>query len=94
MVSQLPFWAAYTNKGSRVSVSCFASHIESAPGFRSQPLLFLIYFKDIPEVTQATSALLADDTLLYRVDCVGENQDSACCRLQQDILLFSIGHHQ
>ena len=35
------------------------------------PLLFLIYFKDIPEVTQATSALLADDTLLYRVDCVG-----------------------
>ena len=34
-------------------------------------LLFLIYFKDIPAVVRATSALFADDTLYYWGDYMG-----------------------
>ena len=52
------------------------------------PLLFLIYFKDIPEVTQAATVLFADDTLLYRTDCHGSSQN-VCCRLQSDLLQLS-----
>ena len=33
------------------------------------PLLFLVYFKDIPASTEASSALFADDTLLYEQTC-------------------------
>ena len=46
------------------------------------PLLFIIYFKDIPSVTQAWSALFADDTLLFRDDCQGAN---GCCFLSSDL---------
>ena len=48
------------------------------------PLLFLIYFKDIPTVTEAMSALFADDTLLYRSDCEGRAKDP-CCKLSADL---------
>ena len=33
------------------------------------PLLFLIYFRDIPSVMASTTAMFADDTLLYDADC-------------------------
>ena len=46
------------------------------------PLLFIIYFKDIPSVTQACSALFADDTLLFRDDRQGAN---GCCSLSSDL---------
>ena len=52
------------------------------------PLLFLIYFKDIPEVTRASTALFADDTLLYRSNCVGGNR-TRCCELFSDLCKFS-----
>lgn len=49
------------------------------------PLLFLIYFKDIPSSTDASSALFADDTLLYRTDCRGNDQ----CVLSSNLGQFS-----
>lgn len=48
------------------------------------PLLFLIYFKDIPSVVSAASALFADDTLIYRCDCKGQRQ-TPCCQLGRDL---------
>ena len=48
------------------------------------PLLFLIYFKDIPAVVRATSALFADDTLLYWGDCMGD-RSTPCCGIQDDL---------
>ena len=47
-------------------------------------ILFLIYFKDIPTVIKAVSALFADDTLVYRGDCKGERQ-TPCCGIQGDL---------
>ncbi len=44
------------------------------------PLLFLIYFKDIPSSTKASSALFADDTVLYRKDCQGDH-----CNLSENL---------
>lgn len=35
------------------------------------PLLFLLHFRGIPEATSATSALFADDTMIYRNNCLG-----------------------
>ena len=50
------------------------------------PLLFLLYFKDIPSSTDASSALFADDTLLYRTDCQGNGQ----CSLSSNLSQFSL----
>ena len=49
------------------------------------PLLFLIYFKDIPSVVDAVCTLFADDTLLYRCDCAGSRK-SPCCSLASDLV--------
>ena len=48
------------------------------------PLLFLIYFRNIPSIVSATTALFADDTLIYRGDCVGQ-RCTPCCRLGEDL---------
>ncbi len=48
------------------------------------PLLFIIYYKDIPAVISATSALFADDTLVYSCDCQGQRKDP-CCNIGQDM---------
>lgn len=48
------------------------------------PLLFLIYYKDLPSVIDAAAALFADDTLIYRTDCKGQDQHP-CCRLSADL---------
>lgn len=46
------------------------------------PLLFIVHFKDLPSAVCASSALFADDSLLYCTDCSGNSQPSPCCRLQ------------
>ena len=48
------------------------------------PLLFLIYYKDIPSVASALTALFADDTLLFHPTCQGF-KSSPCCPLQADL---------
>ena len=53
------------------------------------PLLFLLYFKDIPASTNAKSALFADDTMLYRTDCTG-GELTPCCPLQSDLSALSV----
>ena len=59
------------------------------------PLLFIIHYKDIPAATKATTALFADDTLLYRANCCGANRtpcselsDSFDCELSVDLRDF------
>ena len=47
-------------------------------------LLFLIYYKDIPTVTAAMTALFADGTLLFHPACHG-SKNSPCCLLQADL---------
>ena len=44
-------------------------------------LLFLTYYKDIPTVTAAMTALFADDTLLFHPACHG-SKTCPCCPLQ------------
>ena len=48
------------------------------------PLLFLLHFRSIPDITSAASALFADDTLLYKDDCRGCTA-GRCCDLQQAV---------
>ena len=48
------------------------------------PLLFLIYYKDIPSVASALTALFADDTLWFHPTCQGF-KSSPCCPLQADL---------
>ena len=48
------------------------------------PLLFLIYYKDIPSVASALTALFADDMLLFHTTCLGF-KSSPCCPLQADL---------
>ena len=48
------------------------------------PVLFLIFFKDIPTVVRASSALFAYDTLLYRGDCAGDRR-TPCCSFENDL---------
>ena len=46
------------------------------------PLLFIIYFRDLPDSVAATSCLFADDTLVYDTEC--STAPSSCCRLPRD----------
>ena len=48
------------------------------------PLLFLIHSRGVSEATSAVSALFADDTMLFRDDCIGGRQQP-CCKLQEDL---------
>ncbi len=48
------------------------------------PLLFVIYFRDLPERLSTTSALFADDALMYDSDCRGSNLP-VCCHLYDDL---------
>ena len=47
-------------------------------------LLFLIYYKNIPSVASALTALFADDMLLFHPTCQGF-KSSPCCPLQADL---------
>ena len=47
------------------------------------PLLFLLFLKDLPTAVSGSSALFADDTLVY--DRCAVTSMSPCCRLQQDL---------
>lgn len=46
------------------------------------PLLFVIYFRDLPDAVEASSSLFADDTLVYDTECSVTH--SSCCGLLQD----------
>ena len=48
------------------------------------PLLFLIHTRGVSEAMSAVSALFADDTMLFRDDCIGGRQQP-CCKLQEDL---------
>ena len=45
------------------------------------PLLFIVYMSDLPDVVSGSSALFADDTLVYD-QCHG-GPVTTCCRLQR-----------
>lgn len=47
------------------------------------PLLFILHFKDLPSAVCASSALFADDSLIYRADCRGDCVEGPCCQLQE-----------
>ena len=47
------------------------------------PLLFIVYMSDLPDVVSGSSALFADDTLVYD-QCHG-GPVTTCCRLQRDL---------
>ena len=52
------------------------------------PLLFLIYFRDLPSVVQSTCKMFADDTLVYDTHCGGQHS-SPCCRISSDLRAVS-----
>ena len=78
----LPLWTAYPNQSKQTPVLAFYYYVWSSPVLG--PLLFLIYYKDIPSVTSALTALFADDTLLFHPSCQGF-KSSPCCPLQADL---------
>ena len=71
------------------SVSASATITSAVPqGSVLGPLLFQLYFRDIPTVASAIAAPFADDTLLYRNNCHG-NRVTPCCGLGKDLALLS-----
>ena len=52
------------------------------------PLLFILFYHDLPSVVSATCAMFADDTLLYDL-CSGSGESNSCCRLGQDLMEWS-----
>ena len=48
------------------------------------PLLFILYFRDLPSVVQATCKMFADDTMVYDTNCSG-HRSSPCCKLSSDL---------
>lgn len=52
------------------------------------PLLFILFYRDLPCVISAPSAMFADDTLLYD-RCSGADKSQPCCRLQKDLTNLS-----
>ena len=48
------------------------------------PLLFVLYFSDLPAAVKTNCALFADDTLVYDTNCSG-GTSAPCCQLQSDL---------
>ena len=48
------------------------------------PLLFIIYYRDLPSMVSSSCAMFADDTLLFD-RCSGTSDAKPCCRLREDI---------
>ena len=48
------------------------------------PLLFILFFRDLPATVSSDCALFADDTLVYNTSCKGDGSPW-CCNLQQDM---------
>ena len=66
--------------GAKSSSQAIASGV--AQGSVLGPLLFVLYFRDLPSGVKGTCALFADDTLVYDTSCDGS---ALCCRLQTDL---------
>lgn len=49
------------------------------------PLLFIIFYRDLPSVVSSRSAMFADDTLVYD-HCNPAERLNQCCRVNDDIL--------
>ena len=49
------------------------------------PLLFVIYFRDLPESAKGSCNLYADDTMLYDVHHRNSLDPSVCCHLPADL---------
>ncbi len=54
------------------------------------PLLFILFYRDLPCVISAPSAMFADDTLLYD-RCSGADKSQPCCRLQKIEQILALG---
>ena len=68
--------------GVRSSMAAISSGVPQ--GSVLGPLLFVLYFSDLPAVVKTSCALFADDTLVYDTDCSGD-RSAPCCRLQSDL---------
>ena len=51
------------------------------------PLLFLLFYRDLPSVASSSCAMFADDTLMYDSSCSG-SVTQPCCRLAPDLLIL------
>ena len=69
VVLSLLLWMAYPNQSKQTPVLAFYYYVWNSPVLGH--LLFLIYYKDIPSVASALTALFADDTLLFHPTCQG-----------------------
>ena len=49
------------------------------------PLLFIIFYRDLPSVVSSSCVMFADDTLVFD-RCCGDFDSRSCCRLQQDLV--------
>ena len=86
MVLFLPVWTAYPNQSKQPPVLAFYYYVWSSPRLSPGSPSFsnLYYYKDIPSVASALTALFADDTLLFHPTCQGF-KSSPCCPLQADL---------
>ena len=49
------------------------------------PLLFIIFYRDLPSVISSSCAMFADDTLIFD-SCSKHTTSGSCCRLQDDLV--------
>ena len=68
--------------GVRSSMSPISSGVPQ--GSVLGPLLFVLYFADLPAVVKTKCALFADDSLVYDTNCSGDSL-APCCQLQDDL---------
>ena len=86
-------WFVYYLKNRKISTCVDGYRSQETPissgvpqGSVLGPLLFLLFLKDLPTAVSGSSALFADDTLVY--DRCAVTSMSPCCRLQQDLDSF------
>ena len=80
--------ARKVSPGIRCSFLIAANFVRSATGSVLGPLLFLLFYQDLPSVVSSSCAMFADDTLMYDSSCSG-SVTQPCCRLAPDLLILS-----